>query len=222
LPATLLGKKVRCPKCKATFIAGGSDRVEPEEEQPAEPKEERPAKEAIIDKPVSARRRRPPEREEPEDDDSPRYEDEERPRRRRRRRRSFATEEAASAVTPPAICLMVLGGIEVAFAVFGLLLALLGFSIIQAGAAGQGQPGVDADAGARLAGNIIGSVVTTCIGAVMIMGGYKMKRLESYGSVMTACIVSMVPCSICCLLGLPLGIWGLIVLNKPEVREAFS
>jgi hypothetical protein len=39
---------------------------------------------------------------------------------------------------------------------------------------------------------------------------------------MTACILAMIPCSACCLLGIPLGIWGLVVINNPEVRGAFS
>ncbi len=34
---------------------------------------------------------------------------------------------------------------------------------------------------------------------------------------------AMIPCvSPCCLLGLPLGIWALIVLVKPEVKAAFQ
>jgi hypothetical protein len=31
-----------------------------------------------------------------------------------------------------------------------------------------------------------------------------------------------VPCiSPCCLVGLPIGIWALVVLNKPEVKSSF-
>jgi predicted Zn finger-like uncharacterized protein len=37
----------------------------------------------------------------------------------------------------------------------------------------------------------------------------------------TACILAMIPCVNCCILGLPFGIWGLVVLNKPEVKDAF-
>jgi hypothetical protein len=33
----------------------------------------------------------------------------------------------------------------------------------------------------------------------------------------------MIPCiSPCCLLGLPIGIWALVVLLKPEVKAAFT
>jgi len=53
------------------------------------------------------------------------------------------------------------------------------------------------------------------------MGGLKMKKLENYGSVMTACILALLPCGNCCCIGLPLGIWALVVLNRPEVKDAF-
>ena len=36
-----------------------------------------------------------------------------------------------------------------------------------------------------------------------------------------ATIVAMLPCSCVCLGGLPIGIWSLVVLNKPEVRGQF-
>jgi hypothetical protein len=49
-----------------------------------------------------------------------------------------------------------------------------------------------------------------------------MKNLQSYGLAMTASIVAMIPCiSPCCILGLPFGIWALVILNRPEVKAAF-
>ena len=57
----------------------------------------------------------------------------------------------------------------------------------------------------------------------MIFGGLQMRNLKSWGLVLAADIVTLVPCTNCCYcLGIPLGIWALIVLNKPEVKSAFS
>ena len=57
---------------------------------------------------------------------------------------------------------------------------------------------------------------------VILMGALKMKKLESYNFALTATIIAMVPCiSPCCLVGLPIGIWALVVLMKPEVKAAF-
>jgi hypothetical protein len=60
-------------------------------------------------------------------------------------------------------------------------------------------------------------------GGLVISGAVCMLRLKLYALAMTGSIVAMVPCfSGCCLLGLPLGIWALLVLNRPEVKNAFT
>jgi hypothetical protein len=60
------------------------------------------------------------------------------------------------------------------------------------------------------------------VSAVIIYGALQMKNLKSYGLAMTSSVLGMIPCSPCCLVGLPIGIWSLIVLMKPEVKSAFS
>ncbi|MCX6907603.1 MAG: serine/threonine-protein kinase [Verrucomicrobia bacterium] len=57
-------------------------------------------------------------------------------------------------------------------------------------------------------------LVTTLI----TVGALKMKRLESYGWAIAASIVAILGGAI----GLPFGIWALVVLSRPEVRAAFS
>jgi hypothetical protein len=59
-------------------------------------------------------------------------------------------------------------------------------------------------------------------GVVLLIGGLRMKRLENFGLAMTACILAILPLNCCCLLGVPFGIWGLVALFKPEVKDAFS
>jgi hypothetical protein len=54
-----------------------------------------------------------------------------------------------------------------------------------------------------------------------VFGGWKMRKLESLGLAITASILVMFPCQMCCCLGLPVGIWSLVVLSKPEVKAAF-
>jgi TRAP-type uncharacterized transport system fused permease subunit len=55
-----------------------------------------------------------------------------------------------------------------------------------------------------------------------LVGGLKMKGLQSHGLAMMASILAVIPClSPCCLLGIPFGIWSLMVLSKPEVKAAF-
>ena len=65
-------------------------------------------------------------------------------------------------------------------------------------------------------------VVGILVSVVILLGAMKMKKLESYGLAMAASIIAMIPClSPCCLLGLPIGIWAVVVLSKPEVKSAF-
>ena len=69
---------------------------------------------------------------------------------------------------------------------------------------------------------IIFSAVQLALSAFYIFASTKMRKLESYGLVMIATILSMIPCvSPCCCVGLPIGIWILVVLAKPEVKAAF-
>jgi predicted Zn finger-like uncharacterized protein len=61
------------------------------------------------------------------------------------------------------------------------------------------------------------------LGILTLIGSISMLRLRSHGLAMTACILAVIPCiSPCCLLGIPFGIWGLVSLGQPEVREALA
>jgi len=69
---------------------------------------------------------------------------------------------------------------------------------------------------------VVSAIIGLLISGLIFFGALKMKKLESYGLAMAASIVAMIPCiSPCCLIGLPIGIWALVVLSKPEVKGAF-
>ena len=118
----------------------------------------------------------------------------------------------------PAISLMATAGIGAAWQLLSLLMNLMGAG---AGAMMRGSRGMPN----MLSGGIgaVISVIGLVMAVVVFMGASKMKNAESYGFAMAAAILAMIPCvSPCCLLGLPLGIWALIVLLKPEVKSAFQ
>jgi hypothetical protein len=69
---------------------------------------------------------------------------------------------------------------------------------------------------------VVLGIIGILASVVILLGAMKMKKLESYGLAMAASIIAMIPClSPCCLLGLPIGIWAVVVLSKPEVKSAF-
>jgi GYF domain 2 len=66
-------------------------------------------------------------------------------------------------------------------------------------------------------------IIPLAVSVLVLIGALRMQQLRSRGLAMTAAIVAMIPClSPCCLLGLPFGIWALIVLSKPEVQSQFD
>jgi hypothetical protein len=73
-------------------------------------------------------------------------------------------------------------------------------------------------------------VVRLCWAVVMLLasgyvlwGGLQMKRMRQYEHARAAAVVASIPClGPCCLIGLPFGIWALLVLHRPEVQSEFE
>jgi len=134
---------------------------------------------------------------------------------------------AKEAVSLPAILLMVLSAISV---LLGLINVLQAF--------GGADPAVEQlledpnlPEGARqvlagvstTGGKLLFALPTVVLNAIVFFGALKMKNLQSYGLAMAAAIISVIPCcGPCACLGIPVGIWALVVLNKPEVKAAFT
>jgi len=137
---------------------------------------------------------------------------------------------AARRVAVPAIGLILVGG-------GGLAIQILLVAIFAIGAlAPDGfafEPPIFDDAPGPL---VVGGVLIGFLGAgavlnlLILLGGLKMRRLESYGFAMAASILALFPHSCCTshpccfpmwLLGLIFGIWGLVVLSNGYVRASF-
>lgn len=57
---------------------------------------------------------------------------------------------------------------------------------------------------------------------IIIAGAINMLKLRGYKTARSAAILCMLPiCSAGFILGIPFGIWALIVLNRPAVKAAF-
>jgi len=66
------------------------------------------------------------------------------------------------------------------------------------------------------------SFVGLVVAALVIFASLKMKELRMWELSLAVSLVAMIPClSPCCILGLPIGIWSLVVLLKPEIKAAF-
>jgi hypothetical protein len=129
---------------------------------------------------------------------------------------------ATQQVQGPALGLMITGVIGILFAILGLLMNLLGFGM-------AGLQDLGGDYGSQywtmLSGGvgILSAVIALAAWGFVIWAAMKMKVLEQWTAAVVASIVAMIPC-FCptCIIGIPIGIWALVVLLKPEVKAAFK
>jgi predicted Zn finger-like uncharacterized protein len=211
VPDTLLGKSVKCPKCQTTFLA--------EPEELAHPQ-------GVVREPTpSASRARLPEEDESEEFPA---EEEEYPRRGRRRRRG--STRALESVSGPAIALMIAAALglfcNIGFVIYRVIvLVTLDRQLLQAGQF-PGVPQGSAQANTVFTISVTAAITSAALGALMcliaLIGAVRMKQLKNYGLAVTASVLSLVPLNCCCFLGFGFGIWGLVVLLKPEIKDAFS
>ena len=67
------------------------------------------------------------------------------------------------------------------------------------------------------------SLISIAVSPIIIFGGIQMLRARRYSIALWAAILSLIPLtSVCCIPGIPIGIWALIVLRHPEVRAGFE
>ncbi len=69
---------------------------------------------------------------------------------------------------------------------------------------------------------VIVSILTLAQSATLIIGGWQMRKLRSYGLAFVASVLAVLPCTFAWVIGLPMGIWALMVLMDPEVKAGFE
>jgi hypothetical protein len=205
IPDQLVGHKVRCSKCQTEFLA--------QEEMPVE----------IIEGPPPAASPAPLPRELPDDlPEATQDLDDDRGdegRRRRKRKRKRVSDPTAQLQLPGwfLVGIAIVGGvITVGYAIFSLVvnLTLTG--------PGRARPGtIDMGPATAIISSLVQIAVTVIWSLTVYRGGMSMVRLYHYQTAMTGCIVAMLPCSCGCWAGIPVGIWGLIVLLQDDVKRAF-
>jgi len=127
--------------------------------------------------------------------------------------------DPAAQVSSPSVGLLVTGVIGGILSLLGLILNAIGTSVIPFVKDSLDERYMDLWEGAAgIASSFIGIVIAVFI----IYAALKMKELSQYGLCMAASILAIIPCiSPCCIIGLPIGIWCLVVLTRPDVKAAF-
>ncbi len=191
VPEELLGQIVQCPLCHMVFptpVRGGTA------PRPTFPPPQSPAlREAPPPVP-------PPPREYPPRDWPP-------PR--------DAREQARGEVLPPAVGLIVVGGL-------GVLVNLLqiGICLFLPDLVRTMQPLGD---GASATVALVAGTVFLLVSLGVLAAGIAMAAGRLYGLALLGSVLAMLNIgNLCCLLGLPAGIWALVVLQRSYVRDAFQ
>lgn len=132
------------------------------------------------------------------------------------------TNDVLSQTKVPAIGLLVIGSLN---GLSGLLMLISGLLRL----IGKVDDQIPTDEAGRL-GYYMGTGFGYGIGffslilaPLIIYGALSMLKGQKPGLAKTAAILAMLPLSSCCfVLGIPFGIWALIVLRKPEVKAVFE
>jgi uncharacterized membrane protein len=118
---------------------------------------------------------------------------------------------------------MVVAGLGGAYALFGVLMAALGIGGEAMSMFGDADMPEFVEMMMSTGFRVISGLVVFIFNAFVFFAAMQMKQLHSWPLALAGSIIAMTPCiSLCCIIGLPIGIWALVVLFKPEVKEAFS
>lgn len=191
--------RVRCPKCQTLLDLDDADLGQDVE-----------CAECTAVFVAEAVPRRPTRRDEDDEGDRKAL------RRRLRRERREEREYAHSLVRPPAIALLISIAIGLLWRVADMTYMVVtgGTPFVQAGPA-------DGDESITI-GAIIGTVTTVLFSPLIVVACLQMMKLRMHKLAITACVLSLTPCAGCFLIGFPIGVWGLVILNRTDVRDAFD
>jgi hypothetical protein len=129
---------------------------------------------------------------------------------------------AAQAVQGPAMGLMITGVIGLLLGLLGLLMNVLGLGM--SGMESMGGGGAADQYMSYMSGGmgVVSAIIGLGISGFIVWASMQMKQLRNWNMSVAASIVAMLPCiGPCCLIGIPVGIWSLMTLMKPEVKSAF-
>ncbi|MGQ0541005.1 MAG: hypothetical protein ACT4O9_04040 [Blastocatellia bacterium] len=133
------------------------------------------------------------------------------------------TNDPLQKVKAPAVALLITGILNAGFGLIALASGAFRLS-------GIGSPEtIPTDENERL-GFIIGTAlgygiaaISLLLAPVIFIGALKMMRGKGYGISMSAAILAILPVTSCCfLIGIPAGIWAIVVLRNPEVKSFFK
>jgi hypothetical protein len=126
---------------------------------------------------------------------------------------------ATAEVTGPATGLLVTAILGGAIQLLGLFANMLGVGLGSITAEASEQQIMNWLSGGI---GVASAAIGLLIAGLIIYASMEMKKLRQWGLAVAASILAMVPCiSPCCIIGLPMGIWSLVILVRDDIKSAF-
>lgn len=132
----------------------------------------------------------------------------------------------ASKVKAPAIALIIVSGLNILSLLVGLALQVIGV-----GMGTQIPPGAppEAERLIQLLSGGIGILIYVfgiAVSAFVLFASFRMMNFQGWGMALAASILAITclmpwPCFCCLPLGMPFGIWSIVVLSSADVKAAF-
>lgn len=132
------------------------------------------------------------------------------------------TEDILQKLKGPAIGLILAGSLNGAISLLTLISGLMRLSGM------AGDETVPTDKAERF-GYYVGTfgsysiaLLSLVVAPLVIYGAVQMMNGKKYGLAKASAILSIIPLTSCCfIVGIPIGIWALVVLVKPEIKAFF-
>ena len=121
----------------------------------------------------------------------------------------------------PAIALIVVATLGLCASAFNIVYAL----IADAPPIDPNLPAWTQDMQKQSVGPVAAAIqsVFLLLNIVILIGAIQMLRFKMWGYSLTASILAMINIgTCCCILGLPVGIWSVVVLSQAPVKNAFK
>ena len=134
---------------------------------------------------------------------------------------AYPASNARQLLNGPALGLMVVSSIWIFLILIGMSFSLY---LLWSGNAQQlPQPSIGLTKDVQVTIRLIWSSVILISNIVILTAAIRMPSLRSYGLCKLGAILAIIPCTgPCYLLGIPFGLWALVVLGKPGVGETFT
>ena len=125
--------------------------------------------------------------------------------------------------TPVAITMLVLAGLHILFVAGSMLFSSSDMMRELEDVIRESDPTFDMPDALMSSAGFVSNLVSIAIGLFVGFGALKLLKQEAWGLSLAAAILMVIPClGPCCPIGIPVGIWAIVILVRNDVRVSMG